>query len=190
MALSVAVFSICVAGDMQGCCCWHLLSAHKSGSAKPAPAATGTLSSGYTANYGNMTPSTHGWTFGGAGTFSGSFHSPNFLSYNFSPYLNQSRANSNFQSISNASGVNLSANIFAGSKFPGSITYSKAYDSEGNYAVPGLANYVTHGNSGVFGINWSENLPMRPASRRAFKVEPASIRCTEQTMKGRTHFIH
>ena len=83
---------------------------------------TGTLSSGYTANYGNMTGSSHGWTVGGAATFTGSFHSPNFLSYNFSPYLNQSRANSNFQSISNASGLNLSANIFAGSKFPGSIT--------------------------------------------------------------------
>src|SRR5579863_3342863 len=131
--------------------------------------ATGTISSGYTANYGNMTPSTHGWTFGGAGTFTGSFHSPNFLSYNVSPYLNQSRANSNFQSISDASGVNLSAGIFAGSKFPGSVTYSKAYNSDGNYAVPGLANFVTHGNSGVFGINWSENLPDAPSFSVGFQ---------------------
>ena len=132
--------------------------------------ATGTLSSGYTANYGNMTPSSHGWTFGGAGTFTGSFHSPNFLSYDVSPYLNQSRANSNFQSISNASGVNLAANIFAGSKFPGSITYSKAYNSDGNYAVPGLANFVTHGNSGVFGMNWSENLPDAPSFSAGFQA--------------------
>ena len=35
------------------------------------------------------------------------FYNPNFLSFNASLYLNQSRANSNFQSISNASGVNL-----------------------------------------------------------------------------------
>lgn len=130
---------------------------------------TGTLSSGYTANYGNLTPSTHGWTFGGAATFTGSFHSPNFLSYNVAPYLNQSRANSNFQSISEASGVNLSANIFAGSKFPGSLTYSQAYNSDGNYAVPGLANFVTHGNTGVFGINWSENLPDAPSFSAAFQ---------------------
>lgn len=130
---------------------------------------TGTLSSGYTANYGNMTPSTHGWTFGGAATLTGSFHNPNFLSYNVSPYLNQSRANSNFQSISSASGVNLSTNIFAGSKFPGSITYSKAYNSDGNYSVPGLANFVTHGNSGVFGINWSENLPDAPSFSAGFQ---------------------
>ena len=131
--------------------------------------ATGTISSGYTANYGNMTPSSHGWTFSGVGTFTGSFHNPNFLSYNVSPYLNQSRANSNFQSISDASGVNLSASIFAGSRFPGAVSYSQAYNSDGNYAVPGLANYVTHGNSGVFGINWSENLPDAPSFSAGFQ---------------------
>jgi len=130
---------------------------------------TGTLSTGYTATYGNMTGASHGWTYGGVGNFSGYFHNPNFLSYNFSPYLNQSRANSNFQSISDASGVNLSANIFAGSNFPGSITYAKAYNSEGNYAVPGLANFVTHGNSDTFGINWSENLPDAPSFSAGFQ---------------------
>ena len=123
---------------------------------------TGSLSSGYSATYGNMTESSHGWTIGGAAAFSGSFHSPNFLSYNFSPYLNQSRSNSSFQSISNASGLNLSANIFGGSRFPGSISYSKAYNSEGNYAIPGLGNYVTHGTNHGFGISWSELLEGKP----------------------------
>lgn len=132
--------------------------------------ASGTLSSGYTATYGNLTGSSHGWTFGGVGNFSGYFHSPNFLSYDFSPYLNQSRANSNFQSISDASGVNLSANIFSGSKFPGSVSYSKAYNSEGNYGIPGLANFVTHGNSDTFGINWSENLPDAPSFSAGFQT--------------------
>jgi hypothetical protein len=132
---------------------------------------TGTLSTGYTANYGNVSgSSSHGWTVGGAASLSGSFHSPNFLSYNVSPYLNQSRANSNFQSISNASGVNLSANIFAGSKFPGSINYSKAFNSDGNYAVPGIANYVTHGDSSTFGINWNENLPDAPSFSAGFQT--------------------
>lgn len=132
--------------------------------------ANGTISSGYTATYGNMTGSSHGWTLGGAGTFSGSFHSPNFLSYSVSPYLNQSRSNSDFQSISDASGVNLSATIFGGSSFPGSINYSKAYNSEGNYAVPGLANYVTHGDSDVFGVNWGENLPNKPSFTAGFQM--------------------
>jgi hypothetical protein len=131
--------------------------------------ATGTVSSGYSANYGNMTESSHGWTVGGAATFSGSFHNPNFLSYDFSPYLNQSRANSNFQSISNASGFNLSSNIFSGSHFPGSISYAKAYNSEGNYAIPGLTNYVTHGDSGTFGINWSALIPNWPTFSAGFQ---------------------
>ena len=130
----------------------------------------GTISTGYTATYGNMTGSDHGWTVGGAATLSGSFYNPNFLSFNVSLYLNQSRANSNFQSISDASGVNASANIFGGSNFPGSISYSKAYNSEGNYAVPGLANYVTHGNSDTFGINWSENLPDAPSFSAGFQM--------------------
>jgi hypothetical protein len=131
--------------------------------------ASGIISSGYTATYGNMTSSTHGWTFGGSGTFSGSYHDPNFLSFNISPYLNQSRANSNFQSISNSSGVTASANLFSGSHFPGSISYSEAYDSDGNYGIPGLLNYVTHGNSDTFGITWNENLPNAPSFSAGFQ---------------------
>lgn len=132
--------------------------------------ANGTISSGYTATYGNLTASDHSWTAGGVGTFSGSFHNPNFLSFNASVYLNQSRANSDFQSISNASGVNLSTNIFSGSKFPGNLSFSKAYNSEGNYAVPGLANFVTRGNSDTLGVNWSENLPNAPSFSAGFQM--------------------
>ena len=132
--------------------------------------ANGMLSTGYTATYGNMTSSSHGWTIGGVANFAGSYHSPNFLSYNVSPYLNQSRANSNFQSISDASGVNASVTLFAGTAFPGSISYSQAYNSEGNYGIPGLVNYVTRGNSGTFGINWSENLSNKPSFTAGFQT--------------------
>ncbi len=131
---------------------------------------SGTISSGYTASYGNLTGSNHGWTVGGDATLSGSFYNPNFLSFSTSFYLNQSSANSNFQSISNASGGNVSVNFFDGSHFPGSITYSKAYNSEGNYAVPGLANYVTHGNSDALGINWSESIPDAPSFSAGFQT--------------------
>lgn len=117
-----------------------------------------------------MTTSDHNWTIGGIANYTGSFYSPNFLSFNASLYLNQSRANSNFQSISNASGVNASANIFGGSRFPGSVSYTKAYNSDGNYAVPGLANYVTHGNNDTFGVNWSENLPDAPSFSAGFQM--------------------
>jgi hypothetical protein len=123
----------------------------------------GTVAVGYTADYGNMISSDHSWTLSGTGNLSGSYYSPNFLTFNVTGYLNQSRANSNFQSISDASGVDASSNLFSGSHFPGSVSYSKSYNSEGNYAVPGLANYVTHGNSDTVAINWSENLPDAPS---------------------------
>jgi hypothetical protein len=129
----------------------------------------GLLSGGYSATYGNDTPSSHGLDLGGTATLSGFFHDPNFLSFNLSPYLDQSRADADYQSISNASGLNFGAGIFNGSHFPGSITYSKAYESEGSYAIPGLPNYTTHGNSDAFGINWSENVPYKPSLSFGFQ---------------------
>ncbi len=130
----------------------------------------GTLSAGYNADYGNLVTSSHSLALGGAGTLSGYYYDPNFVSFNLSPYYNQSRANSSYQSISDASGFNFSSGIFGGSHFPGSINYAKAYNSEGNYAIPGLANFTTHGNSDTFGINWSESLPDMPSLSAGFQM--------------------
>lgn len=153
---------------------------------------SGTISPGYTADYGNMTPSDHSWEIGGVFNYSGSFYSPSFLSFDASYYLNQSRANSNFQSISNASGVDLSANIFGGSRFPGSVSYSKAYNSEGNYAVPGLANFVTHGNSDSFAINWGVNLPDAPTFSAGFQMGSSkySVYGTNDEGKNAFHSVN
>ncbi len=129
----------------------------------------GTVTGGYSATYGNETESSHGLDLGGTASLNGFFYDPNFLSFNFSPYLDQSRADSNYQSISDASGLNLSSTIFGGSHFPGSINYSKAYNSEGNFAIPGLPSYTTHGNSDSFGINWSENVPDIPSLSFGFQ---------------------
>jgi len=123
----------------------------------------GTVSAGYTGDYGNLIPSDHSLTLGGSGTLSGFYYNPNFLSFTVSPYLNQARDNSAYQSISNASGVNFGSSIFGGSHFPGSVSYAKAYNSEGNFAIPGLANYTTHGDSDTFGVSWAELLPGLPS---------------------------
>ncbi len=128
------------------------------------------LAAGYTGDYGNLTESDHGWTVGGAGTLAGFYYNPNFVSFDISPYVNQSRANSDYQSITDASGVNLSSTIFGGSHFPGSINYSKSYNSEGSYAIPGISSFTTHGNSDTFGINWSENLPDAPSVTVGFQM--------------------
>jgi hypothetical protein len=135
-----------------------------------------------------MTSGDHNWAVGGTANLSGSFYNPNFLSYNASLYLNQSRANSNFQSISNASGVDISTNIFGGSHFPGSVSYSKAYNSEGNYAVPGLANFVTHGDSDTFGINWSENVPAMPSLSAGFQIGTSQYSVYGSNDQGKNSF--
>jgi hypothetical protein len=44
-----------------------------------------------------------------------------------------------------------------------------AYNSEGQFAVPGLPNYTTHGNSDTFGINWSEFVPGLPTLTASFQ---------------------
>ena len=130
---------------------------------------SGIISPGYTADFSNVAGSDHTWTIGGTANYSGSFYNPNFLSFDANVFVNQSRANSDYQSISNASGVTAGATIFGGSHFPGSISYSKAYNAEGNYAVPGIANYVTHGNNSTFGVNWNENLPNAPSFAVGFQ---------------------
>jgi hypothetical protein len=132
--------------------------------------ANGTISSGYTADYGNETSSDHGWTVGGTGNFNGSFYNPNFLNYAASLYLNQSRANSAFQSISDSSGFSFSSNIFGGSKFPGAVSFSKGYNSEGNYGLPGVSDYVTHGNNDEVGISWSLDLPNKPTLTAGYQM--------------------
>ena len=132
--------------------------------------ATGQISSGYTADYGNQTASDHGWTVGGTTVMTGNFYNPNFLNYAISVYLNQSRANSDFQSISNASGFSASTGIFGGSKFPGAVSFSKSYDSAGNYGIPGIASYVTHGNNDELGISWGVNLPKMPSLSAGYQL--------------------
>ena len=122
-----------------------------------------TVSAGYSGSYGNEVDSSHGLGVGFAGTVSGFYYNPSFLSFNIDPYFNQSRSNSNSASVTNASGVTVSTGIFSGSHFPGSVNYTSAFDSTGNYGLPGLAAFNTRGNSQSFGVNWSAFVPAYPS---------------------------
>ncbi len=129
----------------------------------------GSLGVGYSDDYANLFSSSHSLVGSGSGTLSGSYYNPNFLSFNVSPYYGQSRANSNYQSVFDSSGVNASTSIFSGSHFPGSISYAKSYNSEGNFGVPGVADYTTRGNNDTLGISWSETLPDKPTLTATFQ---------------------
>jgi hypothetical protein len=122
-----------------------------------------TISFGYTGDYSNDAGSDHGFTPSGIADLTGSYYNPNFLSFLVEPFYNQSRVNSDFQSITAAGGVNANAGIFSGSHFPGSISYSKIYNSSGNnFNVPGLANYTTHGDSDNLAVTWGVSLDDLP----------------------------
>ena len=100
--------------------------------------------------------------FGLDGNVSGSYYNPNFLSFDLIPYINQSRANSNFQSITGASGFSGTANLFTGSHFPGSVSYRDDYNSTGTFGLVGQPDFTTHGHGQGFGIGWSALLPDLP----------------------------
>jgi len=123
---------------------------------------TGDLAFGYDGNYSNLGPSSHSLSPSGDADLSGYYYSPNFVSFDVKPFYNQSRANSTYQSVFQAGGVNASSSIFSGSHFPGSVSYSRIYDSQGGYSLPGVGNLTTRGNSDNFNLGWGIQVPDYP----------------------------
>jgi hypothetical protein len=152
----------------------------------------GTVSANYAGSYGNEIDSSHGLGFGGTAALSGFYYNPNFISFNVDPYYNQSRSNSNFGSVTDASGVTLSSAIFSGSHFPGSVNYTKAYNTTGNYGVPGITGLNTNGDSQSFGVNWSALFPDWPTLNAGYQQgsENYSLYGTDQNGNSNFHSIY
>ena len=124
--------------------------------------ADGLLSAGYQGSYGDQIPSSHGLEFGASGTLAGSYYNPNFLNFSVSPYYNQSQLNSNFQSLTAASGVVGTVNLFSGSHFPGYASYTYDHNSTGELGLAGAPNFTTVGNGQGFAVGWSALVPNWP----------------------------
>jgi hypothetical protein len=122
----------------------------------------GTLLGGYAGEYGDQLSSSHNLTYGGDATLTGSYYNPNFLNFNVNPYYNQSKADSNYQSLTNSSGVAANANFFTGSRFPGYANYNYTRNSTGAFGIIGSPNFTTVGNGQGFGIGWSALSPDWP----------------------------
>ena len=150
---------------------------------------SGDLSFGYTGDYGNLTGSDHGIGVGGVGVLSGYYFNPNFLSFSASPYYNTSRDNSTSFSTANASGVETQTTLFSGSSFPGSISYSKSFNGQGSFDIPGSANFTTHGNSDSLGLSWSARLHGLPSLSVSFSKSGSenSIYGTSQSTSSTSH---
>jgi len=128
----------------------------------------GLMSAGYNGVYGNQINSSHGLSVGGNGTLSGSYYDPNFLTFNLSPYYNQSRQNSDSRSLFNDGGFDFTSNLFGGSHFPGSVGFSKSWNSEGILNLPGLQNYTTRSSGQGFNIGWGAFVPDWPSLTATF----------------------
>ncbi len=131
--------------------------------------AGGLFTVGYAGDYGNQTLSSHGLDFGASGALNGYYYNPNFLNFNITPYYNQSKADSDYQSLTDASGVAASANFFTGSHFPGSASYHYDYNSTGTFGLAGTPNFTTQGNGQGFSVNWSALFPGWPTLSVGFQ---------------------
>ncbi len=124
--------------------------------------AGGLVTFGYVGDYGDVVSSQHGLTFGVDGRVAGYYYNPNFISFTATPYYNQSRDNSSYQSLTGATGVSATVDLFRGSHFPGSVSYRYDRNSSGTFGLSGQPNFTTIGKGQGFGINWSALLPNLP----------------------------
>jgi hypothetical protein len=112
----------------------------------------GDASVGWTGQYDGQ--DTSSLAFGFNGNLTGSYYNPKFLNWRINPYYNQSRFNSNFNSISAAKGVNAAVGLFTGSNTPIEVNFQKAYDAQSQLNFPGTTGaYETRGNSTSFDVN-------------------------------------
>jgi len=154
--------------------------------------AGGLFTFGYTGDYGDVLPSQHSLTFGADGRISGYYYNPNFISFTASPYYNQSRDNSSYQSLTGASGISSTVDLFKGSHFPGSVSYRYDRNSSGNFGLAGQPNFTTIGKGQGFGINWSALLPDLPTLSVGYSQGSGSgtIYGTDETTNSSTRLFN
>jgi len=122
----------------------------------------GILGAGYSGAFGNEQTSSHELGLNGSASLAGFYYNPDFLSFSVTPYYAENRANSDYRSVDNSSGVAFSSAIFSGSHFPGAVSYTRDYNSSGTFAIPGTPNLTTHGDAQNLGVSWGVNLPDLP----------------------------
>ena len=138
----------------------------------------------------NQGSSSHTFSLDGDASLTGSYYNPNFLSFAVRPYYDHDQSNSAFGNLTNSSGVNAGVNFFSGSHFPGSVSYSRAVNSTGEYGIPGAGiGLATNGNDQGFAIGWSALLPGLPTLTASYAASTgtSSIYGTQQESKQTDH---
>ena len=155
-----------------------------------APTRTARISTGYTATYGNMTDSTHGWTLGGAGTSPGSYPQPQFSilqhlslsepvagQFQFPVHLQCQRSQCQHQHLRVAADFPGSSQLFQGLQQRRKLRGSRACQLRDPRQQPELRRQLERKHS-------------RQAHLSAgYQTGAAAIRSTERTTRGKTPFI-
>ena len=128
------------------------------------------------------------WMFNGNATLTGAYYDPKFLSFRIGPYYNQSRANSNSESLTQSTGVSASTSLFSGGNFPGSITDMRTYHTSGMFGLPGGLDYTTDGNAQAFTINWNVHLPRKPSLSFTFQDGGSDYSVIGANTDGTSHY--
>jgi hypothetical protein len=127
--------------------------------------------------HGNISQgfSGHSMGFAGDANLTGSYYNPNFLNFNVQPYYDRTQSNSVFGALTNTTGVNSNVNLFSGSHFPGSFSYSKGNNSVGEFGIPGSQiGLASHGNYQGLALTWSELLPDMPTLTATYAINDGS----------------
>ena len=146
----------------------------------------GSLAVGYFASNGNLAQSAHSLSVGGEGDLRGDYLDPRVINFVVSPYYNLSRANSSIQSIFDASGINASTQIFSGSRYPGSMSYGRNWNHEGEYGLPGAVAYKTRGADQYFNVNWSLFQPSFPSLSVSYGLGDSNYEVLGTETKGQS----
>ena len=113
--------------------------------------------------------SSTGLNYGFNGNLTGSYYDPRFLQFRFLPYYNESRFNSNYNSITGTSGFSSGVDLFNGSIHPVNISYNLAHNAEGQFNFPGtIGSYENSGNTQDFSIGAGLFLPGKPTIQGSF----------------------
>jgi len=148
---------------------------------------SGSFTAGYHGSFGDELQSNHGLGLGGSGDVSGYYFDPKFIAFKAQPYYQQSRSNSSYQSIYDSSGVNVTSQIFAGSRFPGSIGFSESLNNFSYFGQAGGPEVATKGRGQGYTISWSELLPGVPPLTATFTRSSGTSEVIGTGSKNNSH---
>jgi len=144
----------------------------------------GSLSVGYFGANGNIIQGSHSLSVGGEADLRGNYIDPRLLNFAITPYYNLSQANSSIRSVFNASGINASTQILGGSRYPGSISFGKNWNHEGEFGIPGTVDFKTRGEDQYFNVNWSMFQPNYPSLSVSYGVGDSSYEVLGAATRG------